>query len=135
MRLPTELEWERAARGLNGQKWPWGSNPHVTYFANVLSGINRRNAETVYSYPQGKSQEGIYNLVGNVWEWTASYYQPSYQKYDKKQVLQGSKEEFGSFRGLILRGGSWKSEIKRVTQRLRARATDHQDYIGIRCAK
>jgi formylglycine-generating enzyme required for sulfatase activity len=134
MRLPTELEWERAARGSKGDLWPWGDKTPVANFANI-SGKSKKGIEVVDAYEQGRSKEGeIYNLIGNVWEWTASYYQPSYKNYDLRLVWQGSKESIRSNMPLIIRGGGWMSKINRVTRSLETPSSFHNQDTGIRCA-
>lgn len=134
MRLPTELEWERAARGIDKRKWPWGNKTPVVNFANVDSGKTQQPTEAVDSYSQGKSQEGVYNLVGNVAEWTASYFQP-YNNYQQKLVWKNPKEQLKSDFSLTIRGKSWETSIERVTQRSQAPASLHDSGTGIRCAK
>ncbi|MBW4617266.1 MAG: SUMF1/EgtB/PvdO family nonheme iron enzyme [Desmonostoc vinosum HA7617-LM4] len=135
MRLPTELEWERAARGSQGEPWPWGNKTPVANFANI-SGKSPKSFAVVDAYKQGRSKEGeIYNLIGNVWEWTASYDQPSYKNYDLGLVWKSSKDSIQSNRPLITRGGGWMSKIERVTLRLQTPSSFHHQDLGIRCAK
>lgn len=135
MRLPKELEWERAARGTNGYKWPWGNKTPVTNFAKIYSGKTVRDTEVVDSYSQGRSQEGVYHLVGNVAEWTASYYQESYKNYNTELAWISPKQPPRSDLFLTIRGRSWITTIQRVTERSGIPALYKGSDTGIRCAK
>jgi len=108
-RLPTEKQWERAAKGTKGNEYPWG-NEYQSSIANLSKRAGSKNKPVkVGSYPQSVSKEGVHDLVGNVWEWVADDYRPykgsTYKNnyYDSGyKILRGhSASDIGHFPGAM----------------------------------
>ena len=129
-RLPTEIEWEKAARGTDARIWPWGNVFDITK-CNVES-WEGSGAKPVGNYPECVSPYGVYDMAGNVWEWTDSW-------YDAYPGSTFTSKEFGQkFR--VLRGGSWfyYDSLNPIGARTPSRdigTENHLSYIvGFRCA-
>jgi formylglycine-generating enzyme required for sulfatase activity len=95
-RLPTEAEWEYACRGTDGRIYPWGNEPPSHALANY---DNSEGTKPVGSYPPGAN--GLYDMAGNVWEWTSSLSKPY------PYIAEDGREDAAASGNRALRGGSW----------------------------
>jgi len=128
-RLPTEQEWEKASRYIDGRIYPWG-NDWKSNCANIKPIIGFGKLKRVGSFPEGVSKYGCFDMSGNVWEWTQSYFEP----YFGNSI---SNENYGK-KYRVIRGGSYR-QAESVCQCYRRDFLDPDDSsrpdVGFRCAK